>query len=80
MYILSGKGTVSAGNKTADLNTGITLLVPADLEFFIQNTGDESITMFLINEPIPDVFRPNSEILVVLLCCRWQDLCYWGSS
>ncbi|MFC1692959.1 cupin domain-containing protein [Candidatus Latescibacterota bacterium] len=64
-YVLSGKGTVTAGKKTADLYSGIAVLVPAELEFTIKNTGNQPLTMYLISEPCPAGFRPNSEILVV---------------
>ena len=38
--------------------------MPADLEFTMINTDDESLTMYLINEPIPEGFRPNENMLV----------------
>lgn len=64
IYINSGKGTINSGRKTNDLHNGICLLIPANLKFTLTNTGDESLTMYLINEPIPEGFRPNKEILV----------------
>jgi len=64
MYIVSGNGVVKWGNKSSDLYTGICLLVPADCEFTITNKGDEPIKMYLVNEPIPEGFRPNEDILV----------------
>ena len=63
-YILSGKGTVNAGKKTADLYEGICVLMPAGLPFTITNTGSEPLTMYLINEPVPKGFRPNKDMLV----------------
>ena len=63
-YILSGKGRITAGNKTVDLYTGIAILMPANLEFIIKNTSDELLTMYLISEPYPEDFRLNSEMLV----------------
>jgi mannose-6-phosphate isomerase-like protein (cupin superfamily) len=51
-------------NKTTDLYQGICVLIPANCEFTMQSTGDESLTMYLINEPIPAGFRPNDDILV----------------
>ena len=63
-YIISGKGVIKTKSKTAELCNGILVLVPAELEFTIINTGDEPLTMYLICEPIPEGFRPNSEILV----------------
>ena len=63
-YILSGKGVIKAGGKTAELYEGIAILMPAELEFTMTNTGDESMTMYFINEPIPAGFRPNENMLV----------------
>lgn len=63
-YILSGKGTVNAGKKPADLSEGICVLMPAGLPFTITNTGSELLTMYLINEPVPQGFRPNKDMLV----------------
>jgi len=63
-YIASGKGTVTAGNITADLYTGIGFIIPPDLEFTMKNTGDELLTMYIMTENIPDGFEPNKEIVV----------------
>ena len=30
----------------------------------MKNSGDEPLTMYLVNEPTPDGFRPNKEILI----------------
>jgi mannose-6-phosphate isomerase-like protein (cupin superfamily) len=64
-YIISGKGTMTAGKKTADLYPGIAVLMPLNLEFTMKNTGDEPLAMYLIAEPIPAGFRPNRDMLVV---------------
>ncbi len=63
-YILSGKGTIKARDRTAELYAGIAILMPAELEFTMTNTCDEPMTMYLINEPIPEGFRPNENMLV----------------
>ena len=63
-YITSGTGTIKAGRKTADLYEGICILMPANLEFSMKNTGDEALTMYLVCEPIPAGFRPNKDMLV----------------
>jgi len=63
-YVLTGRGTVTAGGKTADLYAGIAVLMPSNLEFTITNTCDETITMYMISEPVPDGFRPNSEMKI----------------
>ena len=64
LFILSGKGKITAGEITADLYEGIAVLMPAELEFSMTNTGEEALTMYLINEPIPEGFRPNENMLV----------------
>jgi len=59
-----GRGKVTAGGDTAELYSGIAVLIPAGLEFVMTNTGDEPLTMYLIREPIPEGFRPNDKMLV----------------
>lgn len=63
-YFVSGKGTIKAGRTTADLYPGICILMPANLEFTMTNTGAEPMNLYLVNEPIPAGFRPNKEMLV----------------
>ena len=63
-YFMSGEGTMTGGGKTADLYAGIAVLIPAGLEFTMSNTGDEPLVMYLANEPIPEGFRPNADMLV----------------
>ncbi|MFC1607021.1 hypothetical protein ACFL47_03530 [Candidatus Latescibacterota bacterium] len=64
ILIMSGKGTVKGRKISAALYPGIALLIPANCPFTMQCTGDEPLTMYLVNEPIPAGFRPNKEILV----------------
>jgi mannose-6-phosphate isomerase-like protein (cupin superfamily) len=63
-FVLSGHGAASAGGETADLYRNVAVLMPASLEFTVKNTGDEPLAMYLIREPIPQNFRPNSNMLV----------------
>jgi len=63
-FFLTGNGTMTAGGETSDIYRGITILMPAGLEFVINNPGEEPLTMFLVNEPIPDGFRSNEQMLV----------------
>ncbi|MFC1551187.1 cupin domain-containing protein [Candidatus Latescibacterota bacterium] len=64
-YVLSGTGTISAGNVTESLSAGIAVLMPENLEFSMTNTGGEPLDMYLISEPVPDGFRPNENMHVV---------------
>jgi mannose-6-phosphate isomerase-like protein (cupin superfamily) len=62
--ILSGKGKLFAGNKTVDLREGIFVMVPPGLSFTMTNTGTEALAMYLVAEPTPAGFRPNTEVFV----------------
>ena len=63
-FVESGHGSAIAGGQTVDLYKNIAVLVPANLEFTLKNTGDEPLAMYVINEPTPPGFRPNSNLLV----------------
>ncbi len=63
-FVESGQGTVTAGGQTADLYRNIAVLMPANLEFTIKNTGNQPLAMYVINEPTPPGFRPNDAMLV----------------
>jgi mannose-6-phosphate isomerase-like protein (cupin superfamily) len=63
-FVESGRGAAVAGGQTIDLFKNIAVLMPANLEFTLKNTGDEPLTMYVINEPTPPGFRPNSAMLV----------------
>jgi len=63
-YIVSGKGSIRAGSKTVQLHPGVLVLVPEGLEFTMTNTGDESLIMYLISEPVPAGFTPSTELVV----------------
>ena len=63
-YIMSGKGSVKGGKKTHELRKGTMFLAPEGLEFVITNTGDDLMTMYLINESVPDGYKPKEEIVI----------------
>jgi len=63
-YVMSGTGTVKGGSKTAELRKGALFVVPEGLEFTMRNTGGESLVMYLINEPIPEGYEPETEIAI----------------
>jgi mannose-6-phosphate isomerase-like protein (cupin superfamily) len=64
-YILSGKGSITAGGKTSPLYPGIAVLMPEGLAFTMKNDCEEPLTMYLISEPVPTGFRPNKDMLIV---------------
>lgn len=53
-YIVGGEGEVTAGGETSKLHKNIAVLMPVGLEFVMKSTGDEPLTMYVINEPLPD--------------------------
>jgi mannose-6-phosphate isomerase-like protein (cupin superfamily) len=62
-FVQSGQGTAHAGGQSVDLHRNIAILIPAELNFSLENTGDQPMTMYVINEPIPPGFRHNPSIL-----------------
>ncbi|MGA9812923.1 MAG: cupin domain-containing protein, partial [Terriglobales bacterium] len=62
-FVQSGEGVARAGGQSVDLCRNMAILVPAELNFSIENTGDRPMTMYVIDEPTPPGFRPNSSIL-----------------
>jgi len=63
-YIDSGKGIIEAGNKKADLHEGVGILMPPGIGFIIKNTGNKSLTMYVMAESIPNDFEPRKDMLV----------------
>jgi mannose-6-phosphate isomerase-like protein (cupin superfamily) len=63
-YVLGGQGEITAGGDTAQLHKNIAILMPAGLEFVMKSTGDEPLTMYVINEPVPGGFHPKDKMAV----------------
>jgi len=63
-YVLAGEGEITAGGNTAELRKNIAVFMPAGLEFVMKCTGDEPLTMYVINEPTPAGFHPKDKMLV----------------
>ena len=63
-FVESGKGTATAGGQTVELSRNIAVLMPEGLEFMLKNSGDQPLNMYVIKEPTPPGFRPNTSMLV----------------
>jgi len=63
-YIEGGQGTVTAGGDRAELRSGVGVFMPAGLEFVMENTGGEPLTMYLIVEPVAEDFEPIDTMIV----------------
>jgi mannose-6-phosphate isomerase-like protein (cupin superfamily) len=63
-YVLGGEGEVTAGGDTAKLRKDMAVLMPAGLEFVMKSTGQEPLTLYVINEPTPAGFQPKDKMAV----------------
>jgi mannose-6-phosphate isomerase-like protein (cupin superfamily) len=64
-YILGGKGEITAGGRTEPLHQDIAVLMPEGLEFTMKNSGDDDLTMYVIDEPTPKGFKPKTQMVAV---------------
>jgi mannose-6-phosphate isomerase-like protein (cupin superfamily) len=62
-YVVGGSGQITAGGKTAGLHRDIAVFIPADLEFVMENTGNQDLTMYIVSEPTPAGFVPAKAML-----------------
>jgi mannose-6-phosphate isomerase-like protein (cupin superfamily) len=63
-YILGGEGEITAGGDTAKLRKDVAAFMPVGLEFVMRSTGSEALTMYVINEPIPNNFHARKNMLI----------------
>ncbi len=64
-YVAGGTGTLLAGGALAHLHKDVAVLMPANLDFTFSNTGDEPLTMYVLNDPVPSGFKVNDKMLVI---------------
>lgn len=53
-YILGGEGEITSGGETAKLRKDVAVLMPVGVEFSMKCSGADPLTMYVINEPLPD--------------------------
>jgi len=63
-YIDGGTGEISAGGKTSALHKDVAVFMPEGIEFTMKNTGDDDLTMYVVNEPVPKNFIPRKDMMV----------------
>jgi mannose-6-phosphate isomerase-like protein (cupin superfamily)/uncharacterized cupin superfamily protein len=63
-YFVGGAGQMQAGGRTVELRRNIAVLMPENLEFVMKNTGNDPLTMYVINEPVPSGFVPRKEMIM----------------
>lgn len=64
-YIDGGTGEISAGGKTAALHKDVGVFMPEGVDFTMKNTGEDDLTMYVVNEPVPKNFTPRKDMLVI---------------
>jgi mannose-6-phosphate isomerase-like protein (cupin superfamily)/uncharacterized RmlC-like cupin family protein len=64
VFVDSGRGIAKAAGQAVELYRNIAVLIPTNLEFSLSNTGDQPLAMYVISDPTPAGFRPNSTMLV----------------
>lgn len=64
-YVVGGAGTLLAGGALAHLHKDIAVLMPANLPFTFSNTGPDPLTMYVLNEPVPEGFKVGDKMLVI---------------
>lgn len=62
-FIVSGNGKATSANQTVELSPNIAVLMPANLDFKLTNTGDQPLSMYIVEEPTVPGFRPNTSML-----------------
>ncbi len=63
-YVLGGEGEITAGGAAATLRRDVAVFIPAGLEFVMRSTGNQPLTMYVINEPVPTGFHPKTKMAV----------------
>lgn len=61
-YVMGGDGEIASGEKKFALHKDIAILMPQGAQFTMKNTGDEDLTMYVIDEPVPPGFQPIPEM------------------
>jgi mannose-6-phosphate isomerase-like protein (cupin superfamily) len=63
-FVLSGRGSISALGRTAPLEEGTAVVVPAGIAYRMNNPADQPLELFLAAEETPADFVPNKVISV----------------
>ncbi len=63
-YFVTGTGSISAAGDAAPVAANVAVLVPANLPFILKNTGTVPLGAYVITEPMPSGFQPQSKLVV----------------
>jgi mannose-6-phosphate isomerase-like protein (cupin superfamily) len=65
LYFMGGEGEIVSGEKKFALHKDIAVLMPQGAQFVMKNTGDEDLTMYVMDEPVPAGFHPIPQMRMV---------------
>jgi mannose-6-phosphate isomerase-like protein (cupin superfamily) len=63
-YFTSGTGIIAAGGDSIPVSINTAVLVPANLAFTVQNTGKDTLGVYVVTEPTPSGFHPGAKLVV----------------
>ena len=63
-YVMSGEGRIEAGGRTAGLEEGMAVVIPAGLSYRLFNPSGGPLELFLAAEEAPDGFVPEADLSV----------------
>ena len=61
----SGEGVITSENKSVQLQEGSSFIITPGLDFTLQASGDEILTMYVVTEKIPDGATLNESLYVI---------------
>ena len=64
LYIVGGEGVILTDKTEASLHPGVGVLIPPEIDYELTCNAGDDLTMYLIVEPVPEGFSPNSDIRV----------------
>ena len=64
LYVISGNGIISSNDVSAELRSGIGVIIPPAVQFTMSNKGARELLLYIVEEPIPRNFVPRRKIVV----------------
>lgn len=77
-YVMGGFGIVNAGGKSAEIEEGSAVFIPAGLEYSFTNKFGKPLEVIIIVEEIPAGFKPVKDMVVKSYYDTPTGLCCWA--
>ena len=65
VFVNDGKGEITCAGETEAIETDALVLLPEKQTYAIRNTGGRPLEMYIIAEPVPDGFSPNTHMKIL---------------